>query len=60
MNFVKVFSRMKSLRVLTLTGNSVISKIQNYRKTLTLKCVSLTFIIKLRRLELVIRLQFII
>lgn len=31
---------MKSLRVLTLTGNSVISKIKNYRKILTLKCVS--------------------
>lgn len=31
---------MKSLRVLSLTGNSVISKIKNYRKTLTIKCVS--------------------
>jgi len=31
---------MESLRVLSLTGNSVISKIKNYRKTLTIKCVS--------------------
>lgn len=31
---------MESLRVLYLAGNSVISKIKNYRKTLTLKCVS--------------------
>lgn len=36
---------MESLRVLSLTGNSVISKIHNYRKTLTIKCVSLTAIL---------------
>lgn len=34
---------MKSLRVLTLTGNPVISKITNYRKSLTLACVSSYF-----------------
>ncbi|CAI6343713.1 unnamed protein product [Macrosiphum euphorbiae] len=32
---------MESLRVLSLTGNSVISKIKNYRKTLTIKCKEL-------------------
>lgn len=35
---------MESLSVLYLTGNSVISKIKNYRKILTLKCVSFKFI----------------
>ncbi|XP_050436476.1 dynein axonemal assembly factor 1-like [Adelges cooleyi] len=35
---VQVFAKMESLRVLTLTGNDVISKIKNYRKTLILKC----------------------
>ncbi|XP_060854163.1 dynein axonemal assembly factor 1-like [Rhopalosiphum padi] len=38
---VDVFTNMESLRVLSLTGNSVISKIKNYRKTLTIKCKEL-------------------
>ena len=32
---------MVSLRVLTLTGNPVIKKIRNYRKIITLACVSI-------------------
>lgn len=39
---------MESLRVLSLTGNSVISKIKNYRKTLTIKCVSLKIMLKIK------------
>ncbi|VVC45181.1 Leucine-rich repeat,Leucine-rich repeat domain, L domain-like [Cinara cedri] len=38
---VEIFGKMKSLRVLTLTGNPVISKIGFYRKTMTLVCRSL-------------------
>ncbi|XP_022166486.1 dynein assembly factor 1, axonemal-like [Myzus persicae] len=38
---IDVFTNMESLRVLSLTGNSVISKIKNYRKTLTIKCKEL-------------------
>ncbi|VVC27063.1 Leucine-rich repeat,Leucine-rich repeat domain, L domain-like [Cinara cedri] len=41
---VEIFSKMESLRVLTLTGNSVISKIKYYRKTLTLKCKELRYL----------------
>lgn len=39
---------MESLRVLSLTGNNVISKIKNYRKTLTIKCVSFKVILKIK------------
>ncbi|KAE9544160.1 hypothetical protein AGLY_001339 [Aphis glycines] len=38
---VDIFTNMESLRVLSLTGNNVISKIKNYRKTLTIKCKEL-------------------
>ncbi|XP_050527971.1 dynein axonemal assembly factor 1-like [Daktulosphaira vitifoliae] len=36
-----VFRKMKSLRVLTLIGNPIITEIKNYRKTLILKCLEL-------------------
>lgn len=38
---------MKSLRVLSLTGNAVTFKTNNYRKSLILACVGLTFLIAL-------------
>lgn len=37
---VKVLSQMPALRVLTMTGNPVVSQIPSYRKTLILECVS--------------------
>ncbi|EDS36306.1 conserved hypothetical protein [Culex quinquefasciatus] len=41
---VKILSDMKSLRVLTLTGNPVVNEIPSYRKTLILECKSLTYL----------------
>ncbi|XP_015370368.1 PREDICTED: dynein assembly factor 1, axonemal-like [Diuraphis noxia] len=38
---IDVFANMESLNVLILTGNIVISKIDNYRKTLIIKCKKL-------------------
>ena len=35
-----VLGRMPTLRVLTLTGNPVVKNITNYRKAITLACVS--------------------
>lgn len=37
---VNILSEMPALRVLTLTGNPVVSEIPSYRKTLTIECVS--------------------
>ncbi|XP_046595096.1 uncharacterized protein LOC124294250 [Neodiprion lecontei] len=41
---VEVLGAMKSLRVVTLTGNPVIKSIKMYRKTMTLKCKKLTYL----------------
>ncbi|XP_073823884.1 defective transmitter release isoform X2 [Musca autumnalis] len=41
---VKVFAKMPELKVLVLTGNPVVSKIPQYRKTLILECKKLTYL----------------
>jgi len=38
---------MESLNVLTLTGNSVVPKIDNYRRTLIIKCVSFKYYVSI-------------
>ncbi|KAJ3052876.1 Dynein assembly factor 1, axonemal [Rhizophlyctis rosea] len=43
-NIVEVFAQMRNLRVLNLMSNPVISKIQNYRRTLISKCKGLTYL----------------
>ncbi|EGD76427.1 hypothetical protein PTSG_07544 [Salpingoeca rosetta] len=41
---VDVFAQMPNLRVLNLMGNPVIRSIENYRKTMILKCKQLTYL----------------
>ncbi|XP_014241798.1 dynein assembly factor 1, axonemal homolog isoform X2 [Cimex lectularius] len=41
---LEIFGAMKELRVLNLMGNPVISKIRNYRKTMTCTCKNLTYL----------------
>ncbi|KAI8115161.1 axonemal like protein, Dynein assembly factor 1 [Lucilia cuprina] len=41
---VKIFAKMPELKVLVLQGNPVVSKIPQYRKTLTLECKKLTYL----------------
>ncbi|XP_055593006.1 dynein axonemal assembly factor 1 homolog [Uranotaenia lowii] len=41
---VKILGDMKALRVLTMTGNSVVNVIPAYRKTLILECKNLTYL----------------
>lgn len=41
---VKILADIPELRVLTLTGNPVISQIPSYRKTMILECKELTYL----------------
>lgn len=41
---VKILADMPELRVLTMTGNPVISQIPSYRKTMILECRELTYL----------------
>ncbi|CAF1005025.1 unnamed protein product [Adineta ricciae] len=41
---VEVFSQMANIRVINLMGNSLLKNVKDYRRTMTLGCVNLTYL----------------
>ncbi|CAF2787292.1 unnamed protein product [Rotaria sp. Silwood2] len=41
---VEVFSQMESIRVINLMGNPLLKNVKDYRRTMTLGCVNLTYL----------------
>ncbi|CAF0745867.1 unnamed protein product [Rotaria sordida] len=41
---VEVFSQMQSIRVINLMGNPLLKNVKDYRRTMTLGCVNLTYL----------------